>query len=88
MSAPAARQGDVIIFRQPGPAMSHISSGSATVMIGGLPAACVGDAGVHGDTIASGSSTVLIGGRPAARIGDITSTGNFIGSGCPNVLIG
>jgi uncharacterized Zn-binding protein involved in type VI secretion len=56
-----------------------ITSGSPTVMIGGLPAARVGDGGVAAAccgpntfVIAAGDSTVLIDGRPAARFGDRT----------------
>ncbi len=65
--------------------------GNVTVLIGGLPAACVGDICVCAgppDVIALGSSTVLIGGRPAARMGDITAHGGSIIIGCPTVIIG
>lgn len=65
--------------------------GSPAVMIGGLPAARVGDrltcAGPP-DSIATGSSTVTIGGAPAARMGDSTAHGGTIILGCPTVLIG
>ncbi|SDP92533.1 Zn-binding Pro-Ala-Ala-Arg (PAAR) domain-containing protein, incolved in TypeVI secretion [Mucilaginibacter sp. OK268] len=65
--------------------------GSPTVLIGGLPAACVGDmctcAGPP-DVIANGSATVLIGGKPAARMGDPTAHGGSIIIGCPTVIIG
>lgn len=61
------------------------------VLIGGLPAAVVGDlctcAGPP-DVITKGSGTVLIGGRPAARIGDLTAHGGIIVAGAPNVMIG
>jgi len=36
--------------------------GSATVMIGGLPAARIGDATAQGGSIAAGCFTVMIGG--------------------------
>ena len=65
--------------------------GNVTVLIGGLPAACVGDICVCAgppDVIAMGSSTVLIGGRPAARMGDLTAHGGSIIIGCPTVIIG
>ena len=39
-----------------------IVKGSATTMIGGLPAARVGDTTAHGGTIVAGSPTVMIGG--------------------------
>jgi len=65
--------------------------GAVTVMIGGLPAARVGDlctcAGPP-DSILLGSTTVLIGGMPAARMGDTTAHGGSIIIGCPTVIIG
>ncbi|KPK21442.1 MAG: type VI secretion protein [Dehalococcoidia bacterium SG8_51_3] len=78
--------------------------GFPTVLIGGQPAARVGDMHVcpmvtpgvppipHvGGPITMGSATVLIGGQPAARMGDMaTCTGppDTIAAGCPTVLIG
>ena len=65
--------------------------GCPTVLIGGLPAARMGDMATcvgPPDVIALGSFTVLIGGQPAARMGDITAHGGAIVLGVPNVLIG
>lgn len=65
--------------------------GTPTVMIGGMPAAVVGDmAACVGppDTIIAGSATVMIGGKPAARLGDMTSHGGTIVAGAPTVMIG
>jgi uncharacterized Zn-binding protein involved in type VI secretion len=65
--------------------------GVATVLIGNMPAAVVGDLLVctgPPDTIVKGSTTVLIGGRPAARQGDLTSHGGVIVAGFPTVQIG
>ena len=72
--------------------------GVANVLVGGLPAAVVGDthtcampplAGPHPPTpISTGSATVLIGGRPAARVGDVSGCGAPIIAGIPTVLIG
>jgi uncharacterized Zn-binding protein involved in type VI secretion len=72
--------------------------GVATVLVGGLPAAVVGDmhtctmppvAGPHPPSpIMLGSFTVLIGGRPAARMGDMSGCGAPIVMGCPLVEIG
>jgi uncharacterized Zn-binding protein involved in type VI secretion len=65
--------------------------GVATVLIGNMPAAVVGDMLVctgPPDTIVKGSSTVFIGGRPAARQGDNTSHGGVIVAGFPTVQIG
>lgn len=65
--------------------------GAPTVLIGGLPAARVGDLAVcvgPPDSIVKGSATVLIGGAPAARIGDACAHGGTIVAGLPTVLIG
>jgi uncharacterized Zn-binding protein involved in type VI secretion len=65
--------------------------GSVNVMIGGLPAATLGDMLVCAggpDTITLGSSTVLINNKPAARLGDITAHGGSIVAGCLTVNIG
>lgn len=65
--------------------------GSATVLIGGMPAARVGDSAVcngPADTIVTGSSTVRIEGMPAARKGDSTAHGGVIAGGESTVMIG
>ena len=65
--------------------------GAPTVLIGGLPAACVGNMCTcvgPPDVIANGSATVLIGGMPAARMGDPTAHGGTIVLGCFTVMIG
>jgi uncharacterized Zn-binding protein involved in type VI secretion len=65
--------------------------GEPTVLIGGLPAARVGDMLTcvgPPDTIVAGSATVMIGGMPAARMGDQTAHGGTIAAGCPTVIIG
>ncbi len=65
--------------------------GVATVIIGNMPAAVVGDLLVcvgPPDTIVKGSSTVFISGRPAARQGDLTAHGGVIVTGFPTVQIG
>ena len=68
-----------------------VAMGCPTVLIGGLPAARVGDITTcvgPPDPIAMGSPTVIIGGMPAARVGDLTTHGGTIVVGCPSVLIG
>lgn len=68
-----------------------VGPGAATVIIGGMPAAIVGDMLVcvgPPDTIVKGSATVFIGGSPAARQGDLTSHGGVIVAGYPTVQIG
>lgn len=98
MSKPAARMGDLTAHG------GTIVAGYPTVLIGGQPAARMGDMHVcpmvtpgvppipHvGGPITMGSATVLIGGQPAARMGDMaTCTGppDTIAAGCPTVLIG
>ena len=65
--------------------------GCPTVMIGGLPAARVGDLLTcvgPPDSIVMGSATVMIGGMPAARMGDMTAHGGSIVLGCMTVFIG
>lgn len=65
--------------------------GCPTVLIGGMPAAVVGDICVcvgPPDTITKGSMTVTFGGRPAARMGDLTAHGGTVMGGYPTVLIG
>ena len=68
-----------------------IGPGVPTVLIGGVPAAVVGDNAMcvgPPDAIVEGSATVLIGGKPAARLGDGTAHGGRIVLGLPTVLIG
>lgn len=66
--------------------------GAATVLIGGMPAAVMGDICVctgPPDTIAKGSGTVMIMNKPAARLMDTCAHGGMIvGPGCPTVIIG
>jgi uncharacterized Zn-binding protein involved in type VI secretion len=98
MSKPAARMGD---------ATAHggvLQGGAPTVLIGGQPAARMGDMHIcplatpgtppipHvGGPVTLGSATVLIGGQPAARMGDMavcTGPPDTVAAGCPTVLIG
>ena len=68
-----------------------IGPGCPTVLIGGMPAAVVGDSCTCTGppaTIVKGSATVLIGGKPAARMGDQTAHGGAIVGGFPTVMIG
>ena len=94
-AAPAARAGDTT---------SHggvILGGSATVLIGGRPAARAGNLAScplsngptpHvGGPIVTGAATVLIGGAPAARAGDVvveTGATSVVVTGQATVLIG
>lgn len=86
---PAARVTDLIVSPATlGVPTPIIPPGAPTVLIGGLPAARLGDTcGV--DAIVKGSTTVLIGGLPAARVADMTAAGGAImPPGAPTVLIG
>lgn len=96
MSKPAARLGDPTVHG------GTVVMGAPTVLIGGAPAARVGDMHVcpmmnpgpapHvGGPVTMGSTGVFICGMPAARAGDMcTCAGppDTIAMGCPTVLIG
>lgn len=75
-----------------------IGPGVPTVLIGGMPAAVLGDMHVcalppsgHQPTVSpfpAGSATVLIAGRPALRTTDTCICGAMAVVGAPTVLIG
>ena len=86
---PAARVTDMIVSSATlGVPTPILPPGAPTVLIGGLPAARMGDTcGV--DAILLGSTTVFIGGVPAARIADPTAAGGAVmPPGALTVLIG
>lgn len=93
---PAARVGDMHVCPMVNGTVPHVGGpvlppGCPTVLIGGMPAARVGDLLTctgPPDTIVVGSGTVLIGGMPAARMGDSTAHGGTIIIGSPTVIIG
>jgi uncharacterized Zn-binding protein involved in type VI secretion len=86
---PAARVTDMIVSTATsGVPTPIIPPGAPTVLIGGMPAARMGDS-CGADAIAMGSATVLIAGVPAARIGDPTAGGGAVlPPGAVTVLIG
>lgn len=92
----AARVGDMHVCPMVSGTVPHVGgpimpAGDPTVLIGGMPAAVMGDKCTctgPPDSIIIGSSTVLIGGKPAARMGDSTAHGGSIVAGCATVLIG
>lgn len=96
MGQPAARASDMHVCPMSTGPVPHVGGpilppGEPTVLIGGMPAARVGDMATctgPPDTIAAGSGTVLIGGMPAARMGDSTAHGGTIVLGEFTVLIG
>ncbi len=75
-----------------------IGPGEPTVLIGGKPAAVLGDNHIcalppttHQPTLSpfiSGSMTVFIGGKPAVRVGDTCVCGASATAGEPTVIIG
>jgi uncharacterized Zn-binding protein involved in type VI secretion len=68
-----------------------LPGGNSTVLIGGLPAAIVGDNCVCAgppDSLIAGSSSVMIAGKPAVRMGDSTAHGGTVILGCMTVMIG
>ncbi len=89
---PAARVGDVSTHGG-----TITGPGVSTVLIGGMPAAVVGDLHVcalppvgHQPTASpfpAGSTTVLIGGRPALRTTDTCICGAMAAVGAPTVII-
>ena len=92
----AARVGDFHVCPMFTGVIPHIGGpvippGTITVLIGGMPAACMGDMCTcigPPDSIILGSTSVLIGGKPAARMGDSTAHGGIVLLGCPTVMIG
>lgn len=97
MSKPAARVTDMHTCPMVNPGgVPHVGGpvlppGEPTVLIGGLPAARVGDMAFCSgptDLISMGSGSVLIGGKPAARLGDMCVHGGALIAGYVTVLIG
>jgi uncharacterized Zn-binding protein involved in type VI secretion len=95
MPMPAARITDMHVCPMVTGIVPHVGGpilppGGIPVLIGGLPAARLGDMAVcvgPPDVIVLGSFTVLIRGQPAARLGDMTAHGGAIVMGYPTVLI-
>lgn len=99
MGKPAARVGDMHVCPMVTPGtqpIPHVGGpimppGVPTVLIGGMPAATLGNMCTctgPPDSIIMGSAGVMIGGKPAARMGDSTAHGGSIVVGFPTVLIG
>jgi uncharacterized Zn-binding protein involved in type VI secretion len=95
MGRPAARVTDMQTCPMVTGVVPHVGGpitlGAPAVLVGGLPAARIGDGhqcvGPPG-TMALGSFTVLVAGQPASRTGDVTAHGGAVVGGCPTVLIG
>ena len=91
----AARIGDLHVCPMVTGVVPHVGgpvlTGAPTVLIGGMPAARLGDSATcvgPPDTIATGPAPGLIAGQPAARMGDSCAHGGTVTLGCPTVLIG
>ncbi len=87
----AARVGDLTVHGG-----TVVGPGVATVLVGGMPAAVVGDmhacpipppSHIPSSPFVAGSATVLVGGRPALRAGDSCACGASVPVGCPTVVI-
>jgi uncharacterized Zn-binding protein involved in type VI secretion len=93
---PAARITDMHVCPMVTVLVPHVGGpilppGAVTVLIGGLPAARVGDMAVcvgPPDVIVLGSFTVLTMKMPQARMLDMTAHGGMIVLGLPTVLVG
>ena len=98
MGRPAARVSDLHVCAAQSPAPhaggALTGPGEPTVLIEGLAAVRIGDAGVCTgapgvpNAIAVGSSTVKIGGLGSARVGDATTHGGAITLGAATVTVG
>ncbi|EKM99720.1 MULTISPECIES: PAAR domain-containing protein [Acidocella] len=96
MPMPAARLTDMHVCPMVDVLVPHVGGpiigpGAPTVLIGGMPAAVMGDSLTcvgPPDSIIKGSATVMIGGKPAARMLDNCAHGGMIVLGCFTVMIG
>ena len=79
MGQPAARILDMHVCPMAEGPKPHvggpIESGEPTVLIGGKPAARLGDKMLHGGLIAAGCPTVLIGSNAGECLGEATKSG-------------
>jgi uncharacterized Zn-binding protein involved in type VI secretion len=93
---PAARLTDMHVCPMVTGTVPHVGGpiagpGAPTVILAGLPAACLGDMCIctgPPDSIVKGSATVMITGKPAARMSDTTAHGGLIVGGAATVIIG
>jgi uncharacterized Zn-binding protein involved in type VI secretion len=74
-----------------------VGPGVATVLVGGMPAAVLGDmhacpipppSHLPASPFVAGSATVMIQGRPALRAGDACGCGASVVVGSPTVVVG
>lgn len=92
---PAARIADMHVCPLVNVLVPHVGGpilppGAITVMIGGMPAARVGDLATcvgPPDVIVLGSFTTMFQGMPAAYMGSLTAHGGAVVMGFPMVMI-
>lgn len=92
---PAARVGDMHVCPMVTVLVPHVGGpvlppGAVTTLIGGQPAARVGDIVTcvgPPDVIVLGSFTVMFQGQPAAYMGSLTAHGGAVVMGYPMVMI-
>jgi len=92
---PAARVGDMHVCPMVTVLVPHVGGpilppGAVTVLLGGQPAARVGDMATcvgPPDVIVLGSFTVMFQGQPAAYMGSMTAHGGVVVMGYPMVMI-
>ena len=96
MPQPAARLTDMHVCPMVTVLVPHVGGpilppGGITVLIGGMPAARVGDMATcvgPPDVLLPGGATTMFGGLPAARLGDATAHGGVITLACFTCLVG
>lgn len=92
---PAARVGDMHVCPMVNVLVPHVGGpvlppGAPTVLLGGMPAARVGDLAVcvgPPDVIVLGSFTTMFQGMPAAYMGSLTAHGGALVMGFPLVMV-
>ena len=92
---PAARVGDMHVCPMVTVLVPHVGGpvlppGAVTVLLGGQPAARVGDLATcvgPPDVIVLGSFTTMFQGQPAAYMGSLTAHGGAVVMGYPMVMI-
>ena len=92
---PAARLTDMHVCPMVTVLVPHVGGpiagpGAVTTLIGGMPAARVGDMAVcvgPPDVIVLGSFTTLFQGQPAAYMGSMTAHGGVVVMGFPMVIV-
>lgn len=92
---PAARVGDMHVCPMVNVLVPHVGGpvlppGAPTVLLGGMPAARVGDLATcvgPPDVIVLGSFTTMFQGMPAAYMGSLTAHGGAVVMGFPMVMV-